>query len=153
MVVQAVENEVLWLEAGLNKDKATLQGKVSLLNKAFTADIFFSSRLQKERRKRAEIESKLTGKGFAAAEQAALGALENELVSLNYDSNEHEDVRQSLKNLEHYEQPKQRLEEAERLIAPAKEAAATAKEAAKELSNRLETNTPNQQEQLTTRAQ
>ena len=138
--LKAVENEVLKLEAGLNQDKASLQGKVSLLNKELAEAEEASSRLQEERGKLAEIEGKLASKDFATAEQAALGELENELVSLNYDSNQHEEVRGRLKTLERYEQPKQRLAEADRLIAQEKEAAAKAKEAAKELRHRLETN-------------
>ena len=138
--LQAVENEVLRLEAVLNQDKASLQSKVSLLSKGLAGAEEASSRLHEERGKLAEIECKLASNDFATAEHAALGELENEPTNLNYNSNQHEEVRGRLKTLEDYEQPKQRLAEADRLIVWEREAITKAKEAAKELRHRLETN-------------
>ena len=146
--LQVVENEVLQLKAKLNRDKAPLQGKVSLLNKALTEAKEVSNQLQGEREKLAEIEGRLTHKGFAAAEQKALDELEKELISLNYDSSQHKDIHQNLKDLQQYEQPKQRLKEAERLIALENEAAAKARDAARELAHRLQANNKKQQELL-----
>jgi exonuclease SbcC len=141
----AVENEVLHLEIALNQDKASLQSKFSLLNKGLTEADEASSRLRQIRKELAEIEQRLANKNFATAKQEALGKLENELVSLNYNSIQHEEVQGRLKTLEDYEHHKQRLTEADRLIAQEKEAVAKAGGAAKELSHRLETNNQKRQ--------
>lgn len=64
--------------------------------------------------------------------------LERELAKLDYDPQRHEEIRQRLINLQQYEEPKRRLEEAGRLINQEREAVSRAEEAAQELRHSLE---------------
>ena len=139
MELEVIKNEVLQLEARLNKDRLSLQGKASLLTQAVSEAEEADDKLNKERNLLAEIEKRLAGKDFATQEQEVLNELGKELSSLKYDSSQHEQVGQQLADLEKYEPPKRRLEEAERLLSWEKEEAAKAQEAAQELSRRLET--------------
>jgi len=86
----------------------------------------------------AEIEQHLARKDFALAEQEALTALEGELARLDYNSEQHEQIRQQLASRQQYEAPKQKLDEADRLINQEKEFMARAREAIAELSQSLE---------------
>jgi len=138
MELEVTKNEVLRLEAMLNKDRLSLQGKTSLLTQAVSEAEESDNKLNKERVVLAEIEKSLAAKDFATHEQEALNELERELASLKYDSSRHEQVSQRLADLQKYEQPKQRLEEAERLLSWEQDEAARAQEAAQELGYRLE---------------
>ncbi len=84
-----------------------------------------------------EVELRLAKKDFAAIEQAALVEIENELDRLDYNSERHEQVRQQMVNMEQYESPKRKLEEADRLIGQEKEATLKAEAAAQELRQSL----------------
>ena len=94
----------------------------------------------------AEIEERLARKDFALSEQKALRQLEGELAKLYYDPRQHEQLRQRLTDLEQYEIPKRKLEEADRLIHQEKEAAARAEQAARELRYSLEADDRRRQE-------
>ncbi len=133
-----LENETSQLEARLNQDRATVQGRESVLRQQITEAGEASNKLNEERERLAEIEQRLARRDFAVAEQQALHELEVELTKLGYDSQQHEQVRQQLANLEQYEEPKRKLEEADRLINQEKEAASRAKEATLELHHSLE---------------
>ncbi|GAH07293.1 unnamed protein product, partial [marine sediment metagenome] len=81
----------------------------------------------------------------AIIEQKALEELEGELAKLDYDPQQHEELRQRLINLQQYEEPKRRLEEADRLFNQEKEAASRAEEAAQELRHSLEADSQKRQ--------
>jgi len=147
--LESLENETLQLEARLNQDRASIQSKTSLLSKEIAEAEEAGNRLNEERERIAEIEQHLARRDFAIVEQQALGELESELAKLGYDSQQHEQVRQQLTNLEQYEEPKRKLEEAERLINQEREAASQAEEAVQELRHSLEIDTQKGQE-LTT---
>lgn len=136
--LQAVGGEIAQLEAKLNQDKASSQGKISLLNQALTQAQAADNQLNEERNRINEIELRLARKEFAATEQQALARVEEELDRLDYDAEQHEGVRRRLTDLEKHEAPKRKLEEAERLISEATEALRKAEEARKEQRLRLE---------------
>jgi len=133
-----LESEVFQLEARLNQDKASAQSKASVRSQQITEAEEAANRLNEERKTVADIEQHLASKDFAIAEQEALGELEGELTRLDYDSQQHEQVRQHLSELEQYEGLKRKLEEADRLIIQQKEAAFRAEEAIQELRHNLE---------------
>jgi len=137
--LEAVEGEISQLEARLNQEKASAQGRVSLLNQSVTQAQAADKQLNEERKKLADIEQRLAGKEFAATEQEALARVEEELARLDYDSQQHEQVRTRLAELEKHEAPKRKLEEADRLINEVAEALHKAEEASQELRLRLET--------------
>jgi exonuclease SbcC len=136
-----LEGELAPLETKLNQDKASAQSQVSLLNQSISEVQAVDSQLNQAKGRISEIEQSLAGKDFAAEEQPALAQVEGELNRLDYDSPQHEQLRQRLAELEKYESPKRRLEEADRLLSQEREAVAKAEEASGELSQRLEADT------------
>ena len=137
--LKEVEKEVQGLESGLNQDRSSLQGRVSIIIQAISEAEESGNKLSEERNLLTEIENRLAGKDFTKQEQEALNGLEEELASLKYDSSQHQQIGQRLATLEKYEQPKRKLEEAEKLLGWEQEEVAKAKEAAQELSHRLDT--------------
>ena len=133
----SIEAEVYKLEVKLHQDRASLQGRDATLRGAIREAEEAAAKLKGENRLLAEIEERLAKKDFAPAEQEALTKLEDELSRLSYDARQHEQAKGRLKDLGQYENLKRRLEEAERLLDPEKESAATAEEAVKELKQRL----------------
>ena len=144
--LESLENEISQLEAQLNQEKVSVQSRAGILKKEITESEEADKQLTEERRGLAEIELHLARKDFATIEQEALGELESELAKLDYDSERHEQVRHQLTNLEQYENPKRKLEEADRLINQEKETASRAEAAAQELRHSLEVDNQKKQE-------
>ena len=136
--LESLENEISQLEARLNLDRASAQGKASILGKSISEAEEASNKLNEERKRLAEIEQHLASRDFATIEQQTLHQLEDELAKLDYNSQQHEQVRQQLIDREQYEAPKQKLEEADRLINQEKEALSCAEAASQELRHSLE---------------
>jgi len=136
--LKALEGEILPLEAKLNQDKASAQSKASLLGKDIGEAEAANNQLNQERQRLTQIEQSLAKKDFASAEQQALVQVEGELAKLDYDSQQHEQVRHRLTELEKYESPKRKLEEADRLIEQEREAVHKAEEASQALHQGLE---------------
>jgi len=147
--VDSLEVETSRLEAKLNQDRTSAQSKASLLSQEIDQVEKASKQLNEERRRLAEVEERLAKKDFATSEQEALHQLEGELAKLDYDSQQHEQVRHRLTSLEQYEDPKRKLEEADRLINQEKEDASRAEQAAQKLYHNLEADNQKRQE-LTT---
>ena len=138
MELRSLESEVSQLEARLTQDRALAQSKASILNKEIAEAEEATSKLNEQRERLSEIEQHLAKRDFAIAEQEALSQLEGELAKLDYDPSQHEQVRQRRIELERYESPKRKLEEADRLISQEKEALFRADAAAEELRHSLE---------------
>ena len=143
---KSLENEVSQLETKLDQDKATVQSKVNTFSQTIKEAEQAGNRLIEERKRLPEIEQHLARKDFATIEQQALAKLEDELAKLNYDSQQHEQVRQRLTGVEQYGTSKRKLEEAERLINQEKESVSRAEEAAEELHHSLEVDNQKRQE-------
>jgi exonuclease SbcC len=144
--LESLEGEISQLEAKLNQDKASAQSKVSVLDKDINEAEAADNQLNEERKRLTELEQRLARKDFAAMEQQALAQLEEELAKLDYDSQQHEQVRHWLTELEQYESPKRKLEEADRLINQEREAAHKAEEASQELRQRLDVDNQKRQD-------
>jgi len=143
--LESLENEVFQLDTRLKQDRASVQSKASILSRSISEAEEAGNKLNEERKRLAEIEEHLAGKDFAIPEQRALAELEKELVELGYDAQQHEEIRQRLINLQQCEEPKRRLEEADRLINQEKEAVSRAEEAALELRHSLEADSQKRQ--------
>jgi exonuclease SbcC len=144
--LEALEGEIAPQEDELNQAKTSLQGRVSLLKQGISEAQAVESQLSQAREGLNQIEQRLASKDFATSEQEALARVEQETAQLDYDSEQHQQVRQRLSQLEQYESPKRKLEEADRLINQEKEAAAKAEEASQELKQRLEADQEKSQE-------
>ena len=144
--LESLGKEISQLEVPLNQEKVSVQSRAGILKKEMAESEEADKQLAEERENLAEIELHLAKKDFATAEQEALRELESELAKLDYDSEKHEQVRHQLTNLEQYETPKRKLEEAARLIVQEKEAASRAEAAAQELQNSLETDNQKRQD-------
>jgi exonuclease SbcC len=136
--LEALESDIAPLEARLSQEKASAQGQVSLLRQGISEAQAAEKQLAQARESLNQIEQRLAGKDFAAGEQEALARVEEETARLDYDSEQHEQVRQRLTELEQYESPKRQLEEADRLLGQEKDAAQKAEEASHELRQQLE---------------
>jgi len=143
--LESLEDEVFQLDTRLKQDRASVQGKASILSQSISEAEGAGNRLNEERKRLAEIEGHLAGKDFATAEQRALVEVDAELAELDYDPRQHEEVRQHLIELQQCEQPKRRLEEADRLINQEKEAVSRAEGAALELRHGLEADSQKRQ--------
>jgi len=137
--LESIENEISRLESKINQDKASIQSKAGILNQQIAEAQEAQNKSNYFRKSLTGIEERMARKEFAAAEQQALRELEDELAKLDYDAAQHEQMRQRLTDLEQYEEPKRKLDEAERFISQVKAAASRAEEAAQELRLRLET--------------
>ncbi len=144
--LEALENEIAPLETRLNQAKASAQSQVSLLKQGINEAQAVENQLSQAKESLNEIEQRLASKDFAATEQEALARVEEETARLDYNSEQHEQVRHRLTELEQYESPKRKLEEADRLLSQEKEAAQKAEEASRELRQRLEADHQKSQE-------
>jgi len=144
--IEALEGEISPLETRLGQDKASAQSQVSLLKQGINEAQAVENQLNQARESINQIEQRLAIKDFAATELEALARVEEETARLDYNSEQHEQVRHRLTELEKYESPKRKLEEADRLLSQEKEAAQKAAEASQELRQRLETDHQKSQE-------
>ena len=146
--LKSIENEIVLLEKRLKQERATLQGKISLLAQQTGEAEKAVQQLVQEQGNLAVVEERLAGKDFAANEQALLAEIENELAGLDYDPQHHEQVRLQLSGLGQYEEPKRKLDEARAQIDREREAIIKAEEACQELRISLEADGKQKEELL-----
>jgi exonuclease SbcC len=137
--LKSLEEEIIQLEDRLKKERATVQGRVGLLTQEIEEAEKAGKQLEEERNRLSDIEQDLARRDFAAPQQELLTEIDKELTSLDYNAQQHEQVRQQLANLEQYEEPKRKLDEADRLIVEERGAVARATEASQQLRAGLET--------------
>lgn len=136
--LELLDDEISRLEAKINQDKALIQSRAGVIDIEISEAEEAGSKLDDEVKRLAEIEQQLARNDFATGEQQALHVTETELAGLDYRAAQHEQARHRLDELEQYENPKRRLEEADRLISQEQEAVCRAEEAARELYGSLE---------------
>ncbi len=144
--LESLEMEIFRLEPKLDQDRASVQGKTGLLSKEVAEAEEAATKLTEESKKLGEIEQHLARRDFAPVEQEALGRLEGELAKLDYAPEQHEEVRQRLTDLEQYESPKRKLEEADRIVSQETETLSRAERAAQEIRQSLEAYNQKRQE-------
>ncbi|MDD4876110.1 MAG: SMC family ATPase [Dehalococcoidales bacterium] len=133
-----LEKEILQMEIKLKRDSVSVQSRLGILKQQYSEAEKASDKLIEERGKLTEIEEQLVKKDFANIEQKALEELEKEIIKIDYNPQQHEKIRKYLADLQQYEDPKRRLEIADRFIYQEKEAYKRAEEAIGELHNGLE---------------
>ncbi len=136
--LESLNREVSLMETQLNQEKISLQSQAGILNKEANEATDAKKQLVAERNRLSEIEGQLVTMDFARQEKMALSELEKQLVAMDYDAAQHEQLRQQLTELEQYETPMRKLEEAERLINGEKEALSQAIAHTRELKTGLE---------------
>ena len=141
-----IENEISQLEVKLSQDRASAQSRVDLLHKEIDEAEKASDQLEQQKQELTEIEERLARKDFAAGQQKLLVEIEGELAKLDYRPQQHEEVRQQLAGLQQYEDPKRKLEEADRLIDQEKEEVSRAEQVTREIRQNLETDDRKKQE-------
>ncbi len=144
--LDSLSSKVAHLETQFNQEKITLKSQASVLNKEANEAADAKKQLAIERNRLSEIEEQLAKKEFASREQAALEELERQLAAMEYDASQHEQLRQQLTELEQYESPMRKLEEADRLIEPEKASMSQAETHARELRTSVETDNEKREE-------
>ncbi len=139
-----LEQEISRLEMELNQERAAIHRQDESLRNELTKAENAGQQLAEKKTELAEIEQRLAEKSFAAAEQKALAGISTELAVLGYDAGQHEELRQRLAGLQHYENAHLSLAEAERLINQERAAATSAEAAIKDHQQRLGTDKQNQ---------
>ncbi len=147
--LKSLATELTQLESRLKKERETLQGQASLVTREAEEAEKAGQELEEQRAELADIEQQLTRRDFAAPQQAMLDEIEQELTGLDYDAARHEQVRRQLADLEQYDEPKRRLDEADRQIEDERAAAERASEAAGELEANLTGDRRKRQELVT----
>lgn len=129
-----LEREAAQSEARLNRTRAEVQTKTGILTRQLTESEEAGSKLAEQKQQLADIEERQLTKQYALEEQALVRRLESEITEIAYDARQHDALRAEITRLaEEFEGPKHKLEQAERLIKEASEAAAAAQQAAQEL--------------------
>jgi len=147
--LKSLTNELTQLESRLKKERATLQGQVSIIAREAEEAERAGRELEDQRAELTDIEQQLARRDFAAPQQALLDEIERELSSLDYDPQHHDQLRRQLADLDQYDEPKRRLDEADRQIEDERAAALRAEEAAGEIEANLTNDRRKRQELVT----
>jgi len=144
--LRVLEKELSQLETRLKQERDSIQSKDVILKKEITEAEEAATKLNEERTKLSQVEQQLARRDFAIAEQEALKELETGLAELAYAPQQHEEIRNRLGDLERYEGPNRKLDDADRLFNEEKEALSRAEESIRELHNSLEADNKKRQE-------
>ena len=140
------ELEIAQIEKNLAKEKAQTQSAFGVLEKEIGCAEEAGSHLADVREELKKIEESLARKDFALAQQQTIEQISAELAAMKYDSTIHEQARQALENLQKYEEPQRRLEEADKLIGQEWEDIGRAEKTVAELQDGLKIASEQQQE-------
>jgi exonuclease SbcC len=143
---KTAELEISQIEKTLARDKAQAQNRFGALEREIVRAEESGRQLADAKEELKIIEERLARKDFALAQQEVINQISIELAAINYDSQKHEQARQELVSLQKYEAPKQRLEEADRLINQEREDISRFEKSAAELQDGLTTDSQKKQE-------
>ena len=132
------EEEIERLETELNREVARNHKRLGYLNQEVSRAEQARAGVKKYICFLADIEERLAGKDYAPAEQKALEEVKHELAKLDYSEGRHQEVRQQLSGMQHYQELKIKVDEAARFIKAEKEAAQYADASINELRGSLE---------------
>jgi exonuclease SbcC len=133
-------------ERTLSQEKAGAQSQIGALEREVARAEEAINLLAEERAKVSEIEQQLTARSFAAVEQEQAWQMEEAIAKLDYNAEKHEQVRQLYDDYKKYEAPKQKLDEADRLITREREDLTRSETLVQELRTGLETDQQKRQE-------
>ena len=140
------ELEIAQIEKKLAKDKAQVQSGFGVLEKEIARAEESRSHLVEAKEELKKIEESLARKDFALAQQETINQISTELAAMKYDQAQHEQARQELEYLQKYEEPKRRLEEADKLIGQERTDINRYEKTAAELQDGLKVAAQHQQE-------
>ncbi len=143
---KAAELEISQIEKALARDKAQVQSRFGALEREIVRAEESGRQLIAAKEELKKIEERLAHKDFAAGQQETINQISAELAAMNYDTSKHEQARQELENLQKYEIPRHRLEEADKLISQEREDINRSEKAVAELQAGLKTDIENKQE-------
>jgi exonuclease SbcC len=144
--LKQVNEEIALEERNLSQEKARVQSQKGVLERDIKRAEEAEGLLSGERPRIIEIEQQLTARSFALKELEQARQVEEAIAKLDYNAEKHEQVRQSCDDYQKYEAPKQKLDEADRLIKREREDLERAEKLAGELSFGLEADRQKQQE-------
>jgi DNA repair protein SbcC/Rad50 len=136
--VRILENEIIQSEAKMKHDKEIAQSQYGNYDKAISDAKEANEKAVVERKLLEDIEAKLASRDFAINEQQSLMQIEKEIDDCGYNAQEHDRLLSQLTDLDQYEIPMHKLEEAEELISQEKEAASKAQRIVDELHQKKE---------------
>jgi exonuclease SbcC len=143
---KTTELEISKIEKTLAGDKAQAQTRFGVMEREISRAEESGLQLTDVQDELKKIEERLARKDFAAAQQQTINQIDIELNTLNYDPQKHEQARQDLIGLQKYEIPKQRLEEADRVINQEREDIGRSEKSAAELQDGLKNDNQQKQE-------
>jgi exonuclease SbcC len=120
-MAKITELEITQIEKKLAKDKADVQSRFGALEREINRAEESGLRLADAQEELKKVEESLARKDFALAQQQTIDQISTELTAMKYDSAKHELARQELENRLKYEEPRRRLEEADKLIGQERE--------------------------------
>ncbi len=124
----------------MKRAREAAQSKLGTLSQVISTAQEAGEKIAVEKKNLEEIEQRLAMRDFALDEQAALEKIEKEIDSAGYDPQQHERLRAKTSELEQYEAPKHKLEEADRQIILEREAELKAEANLQELKTGIEEN-------------
>ena len=113
---RTAELEISQTEKTLAREKTTAQTRMGALEREMQLAEEAGRQLADARDGLKNIEESMARKDFALPQQAAVNQISTELTAMNYDVARHELAHHELEALQQFEAPRQRLEEADRLI-------------------------------------
>jgi exonuclease SbcC len=143
---KSAELEISKIEKTLDKEKSLAQSRFGMLEREITRAEESGRQLTDTKEELQRTEERLAHKDFAATQQETITHISTELKALHYDPQKHEQARQEFISLQKYEAPKQRLEEADRLITQEREDISRSEKSAADLQDGLETDNQQKEE-------
>jgi exonuclease SbcC len=135
---QEIGQQIRQLELRVNQERVSSQSQIASLEREISTSKEAEIELAKVKVYLTQIEEQLAKGEFATAEQQALEKVRQQMTDLGYDAEKHEQVRQSLVELEKYDNLQRKLEEAGRTLPSEKAALDQAKEAITRWHSNLE---------------
>ncbi len=136
--MKALESDIRQNELKIKQARETARARQGTLSQVIASAQEAGEKIAAENKELAGIEQRLAARDFAAAEQSALAKVEVKIAAAGYNPQQHELLRSRSAELEQYESPKHRLEEAARQLVIEREAEARSLAAAQELKVKLE---------------
>jgi DNA repair protein SbcC/Rad50 len=115
--VKQLSESIALEDRALSQDKSRAQFGLGALEREITRAEEATKILVDEQATVSDIEQQLIARSFAAAELEQARQVEEAILNLGYDAEKHEQARQQCDELKKYETPKQKLDEADRLIS------------------------------------
>jgi len=136
-----IARAVAQLESTLDQERSSVQRQIASLENEVSLSKQAATEVTRVRARLAEVEEELDKGEYALAEKQALAEVDQQIAALDYDAQRHQQVRDLLSELAHYEELHRRLEEAERALPSERTALEQAKDAVTVWESTIETNT------------